>query len=187
MSLLLMEEVNGLKSKIIVFIAMSLDGYIATMEDDLEWLMKVQGEGDNGYSEFMKDIDTVVMGRRTYEWLMKQDMSEWPYADLTTYVWTNSEMAEDSNVTFVNRSVSEMEAYMRQESQMNIWLVGGGGLIKSFLEHGAIDEWIITIAPVVLGGGIPLFQHGVQVQELTLVSERRYGEFLQLHYKHIND
>ena len=67
------------KRNLVLFIASSLDGYIATKEESLEWLFKVEGEVDNGFAKFYETVDTVIMGKRTYDWVMKQDINEFPY------------------------------------------------------------------------------------------------------------
>ena len=73
--------------KLVLFIAQSLDGYIATKEESLEWLFKVEGEGDNGYSEFLATIDTIFMGKRTYDWLMTEVKGDFPYKEQQCYVF----------------------------------------------------------------------------------------------------
>lgn len=76
--------------KIVCFIAESLDGYIATEDESLDWLFKVEGTGDNGYSEFIKTIDTVVMGRKTYDWVMDMEKGEYPYEGFKSYIYSRS-------------------------------------------------------------------------------------------------
>jgi dihydrofolate reductase len=75
---------------IVLFIAQSLDGYIATKEDSLDWLFKVEGEGDNGYSEFYEEIDTIIMGKRTYDWIMNYEKGQFPYKNKNCYVFSRS-------------------------------------------------------------------------------------------------
>src|SRR5690606_26284969 len=93
------------KRKVVCYIAESLDGYIATEDDSLEWLFKseVEGSGDAGYAEFMKNIDTVIMGRRTYDWVMEAENGDYPYQELTSYVFTSSASEENSNVIFTQQ------------------------------------------------------------------------------------
>ena len=78
------------KRNLILFIASSLDGYIATKDESLEWLYNVEGEGDNGYSEFYDTVDTILMGKRTYDWVLNQDLKEFPYKNKECYVFTRS-------------------------------------------------------------------------------------------------
>ena len=80
----------GKRRNLVLFIASSLDGYIATKDESLEWLFKVEGEGDNGYSDFYETVDTVLMGKRTYDWVMEQEIEEFPYKNKECYVFTRS-------------------------------------------------------------------------------------------------
>ena len=172
-----------MQRKIVVFIAASLDGYIATPEDRLDWLFRVQGEGDNGYTEFVQTVDTVIMGRRTYNWLLHETGREgFPYREQTCYVYSKSEKADYENVIFLSEPVASLAVLLRQQPGKDIRVVGGGRLIDSFLEEDLIDEWIITLAPVLLGDGIPLFGKRGFKTELTLTGVRQYGQFAQLHY-----
>jgi len=170
--------------KIVVFIAASLDGYIATKEDSLDWLFATEGEGDNGYGEFLETVDTVVMGRRTYDWLLKAVGPEnFPYKDKHCYVFSSAAPVSDGNVEFVNESTLDFANRLRQEDGKNIWLVGGGRLINSFAAQNLIDEWIVTLAPTLLGNGIPLFHEHDFETRLKLKSVRPFNQFAELHYE----
>jgi len=170
--------------KIVVFIAASLYGYIATKENSLDWLFATEGEGDNCYGEFLDTVDTVVMGRRTYDWLLKEvGLENFPYKDKQCYVFSNASPVYDGNVEFVSESSLDFASRLRQEDGKNIWLVGGGVLINSFAEQNLIDEWIVTLAPTLLGNGIPLFhKHGFETR-LKLKSVRPFNQFVELHYE----
>src|SRR5690349_18953980 len=92
--------------KVMLFIAVSLDGYIATEEDKLDWLFEVEGEGDNGISDFYKTIDTVIMGRKTFNWINNPaHIEEYPYADKKNYVLTRSPLEHSENITFINPNI----------------------------------------------------------------------------------
>lgn len=167
-----------------MFIATTLDGYIATNEDSLEWLFEVEGEGDNGYSEFYEKVDTVVMGRRTYDWLMEQDLEEFPYIKKECYVFSRSLAGQKNEyVTYVDDDANAFVEQLRQKDGKNIWIVGGGALLEDFLQHKLIDELYITVAPVLLGGGIPLFQGEYGQQKLKLLGTRTFNQFVELHYE----
>lgn len=167
--------------KISCYIAASLDGYIATKDDSLDWLFKVEGEGDAGYAEYMSRIDTVVMGRRTYEWVMAQENGEFPYTEQDCYVFTSSRTGGDAFVTFTDEDVASFANRLREKPGKDIWVVGGSGLLHAFLQERLIDEFIISIAPTLIGDGIPLFQKSAFEQEFTLKSTQQYGQFAQLH------
>src|SRR5690625_3436037 len=98
------------KRKVILFIASSLDGYIATKDESLEWLFNVDGEGDNGFSDFYKTIDTVVMGKKSYDWVMKQDLEKFPYKDKECYVFTRSCIQDTEYVKFVDRKSTRLNS-----------------------------------------------------------------------------
>lgn len=162
-----------------LYIATTLDGYIATLDDDLQWLFDVEGDGDNGYSDFLKDIDTIIMGKSTYDWLLKAEPNNWPYQKQKSYIITHQKLTDTEDVQFVDQQLLEN---LPTDSK-NIWVVGGGQIIKLFLEHHLVDEMQITIAPVLLGKGIPLFSQGNYAEQLKLVGTKTYGQFVELHYK----
>ena len=170
--------------KIVCYIAESLDGYIATEDDSLDWLFKVEGEGDAGYAEFMETIDTVVMGRRTYDWVMEMEKDEYPYEGLQSYIYSRSvkDSSPASDIEFTDMDIPAFADKLKSTSGKNIWVIGGSELLAGFMEAGLIDELIISIAPVVIGRGIPLFQKSSLMTEYKLKDVKRYGEFAQLHY-----
>lgn len=172
--------------KIVVYIAASLDGYIATKEDGLVWLEQTPGEGDNGYAAFLETVDTILMGRRTYDWLLDHLGPEgFPYRDQACYVFSRTPLAPDARVQFVQEPILPFVQRLQAQTGRNIWLVGGGSLIESFRAENLIDEWIVTLAPTLLGEGIPLFQPRSGETRLELLSVRQYGQFAALHYKRI--
>jgi len=168
---------------VVLFIAASLDGYIATEDESLEWLFRVEGEGDNGTLEFYESIDTLVMGRRTYEWIIHNEPREFPYKGKQCYVFTRSPMENTEDVTFVNEDVTQFVEKLQQQDGGDIWMVGGGDLLKSFLEARLIDEFTVTVAPVLLGKGIRLFKEGEYETELVLKSIRNFNQFAELQYE----
>ena len=171
--------------KVVCYIAESLDGYIAAEDDSLEWLFKSegQGEGDAGYAEFMENIDTVIMGRRTYDWVMEAENGNFPYQDLASYVFTSSPLEEKSFVTFTNQQISSFMKDLKEKPGKDIWVIGGSKLLHEFVREDLIDEWIISIAPVLIGKGIPLFQEFDFEIRLKLNDVKMYGQFAQLHYE----
>ncbi|WP_203340649.1 dihydrofolate reductase family protein [Planococcus beijingensis] len=173
------------KRKVVCYIAESLDGYIATEDDSLEWLFKseVEGGGDAGYAEFMENIDTVIMGRRTYDWVMEAENGNYPYQELTSYVFTSSTPQENSNVIFTNQEIPSFLEDLRKKPGKDIWVIGGSKLLHEFIKEDLVDEWIISIAPVLIGKGIPLFQTFDFELRLLLKEVKMYGQFAQLHYE----
>ncbi len=167
--------------KIVVYIAESLDGYIATQQDDVEWLNTIESDGDNGYTDFLSGIDTVVMGRRTYNWICK-NAPEYPYAQQTSYIVTSSPVAENYATAVPVQEIIPLLKSLRAENGKDIWVVGGGKLIALLLQHNLIDEFRIFIAPLLLGGGIPLFEALPNRIPLALTATKQHGQFIELVY-----
>lgn len=173
----------GKKRNVVLFIASSLDGYIATKEESLEWLYHVEGEGDNGYSEFYNTVDTILMGKRTYNWVMNQDLKEFPYKNKACYVFSRTFAENTEDVKFVHDDVLNFVNQIKSENGKNIWLVGGGELLNSLMKEKLVDELIITVAPILLGQGIPLFKEMDKQLNLSLKEVRKLNQFVELHYE----
>ena len=164
-------------TKILAYIASSLDGYIARENGNVDWLPK---SSESSYEEFYKSIDTVIMGKTTYEQVLT--FGEYPYKNKKSFVFTRTNKNNDDNVEFV----SDIEKFVQEgfpRAGEKIWLVGGAKIIASFLEIGAIDEIIITIIPVLLGKGITLFQNVEDGIDLELIKTEKFGQLVDLHYK----
>ncbi|WP_407270285.1 dihydrofolate reductase family protein [Radiobacillus sp. PE A8.2] len=170
------------KRKLVLYIATSLDGYIATNEESLDWLFQVEGEGDNGYSEFYKSVDTILIGKKTYDWVMTHEAGEFPYKNKQCYVFTRTVMQNTKDVSFINGDIVDFIHQLKEKEGKNIWIVGGGDLLQSFIKEKLIDELIITVAPTIIGKGIPLFKEGEYQLDLTLKATRTYNQFVELHY-----
>lgn len=170
-----------MKKKIIVYIAASLDGYIARENGEIDWLASVEGEGDNGYEAFYQTCDAVVMGKATYDHVLKLT-SEFPYSDKKCYVFSCSAQGENQHVEFVNESVASFLNSLNQDNK-KIWLVGGSDILADFLTAKRVDEFIISVIPVLLGGGIPLFKQGIPEMNLKLTHMKQYGQIAQLYYE----
>lgn len=164
--------------KIQLYIACSLDGYIAREDGKLDWLDAIPNpdKSDFGYFDFYAGVDIVVMGRGTYEEVLGFDV-DWPYPDRKTYVTTTNETLETPtpNTGLVQNIDKEFIGQLKAESQKNIWLCGGGQVIKSFLELGAVDEMILSIVPTLIGAGLPLFPRGTRETSFDLVDTKSYN------------
>jgi dihydrofolate reductase len=169
-----------LAGQVILFIAVSLDGYIARSDGSIEWLNQIPGEGDNGFGAFYRMIDTMVMGRSTYDHLLTL-VKEFPHADKRCYVFSRSRHGRDENVQFVNENVADFTRRLLREGSQ-VWLAGGGQLAEAFLKANLVDRMIITVAPSILGEGIPLFPGVHPEAHLCLQETRRHGQFVQMHY-----
>lgn len=161
-----------------LYIAMTLDGYIATKDDNLDWLMSVEGEGDNGYQNFYDQIDTIIMGKRTYDWIV-DNIDDYPYTDKDNYILTSNKVIHNNVESFdnVDKLIEELK-----NKDRNIWIVGGGQIISEFLNRKLISDMKITIAPVILGDGIPLFSNINDEVKLKLVNTTTYNQFVELEY-----
>lgn len=169
------------KRKLVAYLGLSLDGYIATLDESVAWLEAVEGEGDNGYGDFYASIDTVLMGRATYDWI-DQRMVPYPYSDKANYVFTTREAKPRPGVTFVNGKAAELVADLKEQPGQDIWLCGGGGLFSQLLAAGQVDQLRLTIAPIILGQGISLYQDLLTPTELVLDETRRHKQFIELIY-----
>lgn len=168
--------------KLVLYIATSLDGYIATEDHNLDWLFAVEGEGDNGISQFYDTIDTILIGRTTYDWVMKQEKGNFPYKGKECYVFSRTQNDDNEYVKFIHEDVVHFINKLRNKEGKNIWIVGGGDLLYAFMKEKLVDELIITIAPVILGKGIKLFRNNEFQTHLSLNSIRRFNQFVELQY-----
>ncbi|MGI1820896.1 dihydrofolate reductase family protein [Exiguobacterium sp. TRN 1102] len=168
---------------IVLYIAMSLDGKIARSNDQLDWLFAVEGDGDNGYADFFKTVGAVIMGRKTYEEVLKLEQGEYPYPDIPNYILTRQPDRAAEHVTFTDETIEELIDRLKGEVDQDIWLIGGGEVIKAAMEHDLIDRYEIAIAPVVLGEGIPLFPEGTKETKLRLTSHHASGQFVMVTYE----
>lgn len=168
--------------EIVLYIAASLDGFIAKEDDDLQWLEDTEGEGDAGYGELYQSIDTVIMGNKTYDYVLKHTET-FPYLDKKCYVFSTSEKGSDEYVEFVNEDVVRFTKKLKEQEGTKIWMVGGSGILDAFIKENLIDEYIITVTPHILGSGIPLFKDKNPQIDLKLVDMKQFGQFAQLYYK----
>ena len=163
--------------KIILYIASSLDGYVARENGDIDWLPQ---SDTSGYDEFYKTVDVVIMGKTTYDQILT--FGEYPYKGKKSYVFTrNNSTTKYENTEFVS-DVDEFVRDIFPKLEGNIWLVGGGQIISTFVNHEIVDEIILSIVPVVLGKGIPLFQNIQKETKLELVKTTNYDKLVELHY-----
>ena len=163
--------------KIIVYIATSLDGHIAREDGSVDWLPE---STESGYDIFYKSIDTVIMGKTTYDQVLT--FGEYPYKDKKSFVFTTTNQTKDENVEFLS-DVDKFVVDGFPGVGKNIWLVGGAQIIASFLKQKVVDEIIVTVIPVILGKGIPLFQNIESEIKLELIKTKKYSELSDLHYK----
>jgi len=165
--------------KIILFIATSLDGYIARPDGAVDWLFT---EGDFGYEDFYKQIDTTLMGRKTYEQVLT--FGEFPYPDKQNYVFSHRSPAPGGeHVTFISKDVVGFIRDLKTQNGKDIWLIGGGGLIQTCLDEHLVDELRVFVHPILLCAGLPLVSGSRHSASLQLLSQRTHDKGLvELHY-----
>jgi dihydrofolate reductase len=170
--------------KVLVYIAMSIDGYIARSDHRLDWLDEMHEAGeDYGYAEFIKGVDTVIMGRQTYE-TVKELTGEAPHKDLKTYVITSQKREMEDNVIFYRENFIDLVQTLKSYEGKDIYCDGGANIIHQLLHNKLIDEMIVNIIPISLGGGIRLFSGGTPELHLELLETKNYDSGLvQIHYR----
>ncbi|UYO98373.1 dihydrofolate reductase family protein [Microbacterium sp. M28] len=166
------------------FTATSLDGFIATPEHSLDWLLKqdFDEEGPMAYPSFIETIGALAMGASTYEWVMRHEEGRWGYTQ-PTWVFTHRELAapETGEVRFTQADVREVHAAMREAADgKDLWIVGGGDLAGQFADAGLLDEVWLQYAPVTLGAGAPVLPRSL---DLELVEFARNRNFLCGRYR----
>ena len=172
-----------------LYIAATIDGYIAKPDGNIEWLTSIPepASGDYGYQDLLNSIGTIIMGRKTYEEVLGFGM-EWPYNDFKTFIVTNDRNYQvKTQATYVlNPDLKESVTDLKDKAEKDIWLVGGGKLISAFLENGLIDQMIITIVPKILGEGIKLFPDRTIESDWKLMDVKPFNTGLvNLTYKKI--
>jgi len=168
------------------FTATSLDGYIADPDNSLDWLFTRQREPDGrlNYGEFIADVGAMAMGSTSYEWILDRELAgkdpaewKWPY-DLPCWVFTHRQLqvVPDARVELTSADVRTVhKAMVDAAAGRNVWIVGGGDLVGQFADAGLLDEVIVQIAPVTLGGGAPLLPRRL---ELHLEEQGRNVDFV---------
>jgi len=171
--------------KVVLYISMSLDGFIATKNDDISWLSIVEKKGeDYGYEDFNKTIDTYIVGNTTYEKILELTGGIFPQAtDKTCYVITRKEKTNENGVLFYNGAMDTLINDLKKEVGKNIYCDGGSEIVKLLMDKNLIDEYRISIIPIILGDGKRLFKGGTPYQNLKLQQLKSYETGLvHLHY-----
>ena len=174
--------------KVVLYIAMSLDGYIAKPNDDLGFLSIVEQEGqDYGYEEFIKTVDAVILGRKTYEKVISMGFG-FPHINKDAYIITRTPRPAIGSVKFYTGELKSLIEKLKSENGKNIFCDGGAEIVNELLKQDLIDELIISIIPILVGDGTKLFIDGRPEQKLEFVSVKSFEKGLtQLHYKRSNN
>ena len=175
------------------YTASTLDGFIATTDDSLDWLFPLGDVNDTSYPTFIKSVGAIAMGSTTYEWILRHHVrpdadrpQPWSYTQ-PTWVFTSRSLAAvpGADIRFAHGDVRPVHADMvNAAAGKNVWIVGGGDLAGQFYDAGLLDEMFVQIASVTLGAGKPLFPRAITQPPLRLVSARAIGSgFAELHYE----
>ncbi len=167
--------------KIKLFIASSLDGFIARPDGSLDWLPN--DGNDYGYNDFITTIDTTLMGGKTYRDVLT--FGDFPYKNLQNFVFTrNRSIKKKPYVKFISEQICQFTHTLKTQTGKDIWLIGGGEIIAELFNANLIDEYIITLIPVILGKGIPLFISLNKQAQLNLIDVKHFPTgVVQLYYQ----
>ena len=172
--------------KIVLFIAMSLDGYIADINGGVGWLGgESDGENDMvSYQEFMKEIDTVIMGSNTYHQLITElSPGKWIYSDFTSYIITHYPKQSTDKIKFTQDNPKELVTRLKTQPGKDIWICGGASIVNQLVQNDLIDKYYINVMPTILGGGIHLFDTSEKEIKLKLIQTKSYNGITDLVYE----
>ncbi|MCL4114843.1 UNVERIFIED_CONTAM: hypothetical protein GTU68_043723 [Idotea baltica] len=167
---------------------MSLDGFIAPNNDDLNWLNFVQQKGeDYGYNSLTQNVDAYIVGRATYDVVLKLTGGEFPQAkQFDCYVITRLERAPENGVTFYNGELEALVSELKSKKGKNIYCDGGGQIVQLLMQKNLIDEYIISVIPTILGDGKRLFLANTPHIKLNALPSKQFSSGLvQLHYERV--
>jgi dihydrofolate reductase len=177
------------KRKIIVWVAMSADGFIARHDGSVDWLDRPRPKGNYGMAAFYKSIDTTLWGKKTCDMALDYQKKGVPGTAFDTsvknYVFTHTlpQSPAPKGVEFVTEPIKAFATRLRGEKGKHIWIMGGAGIIASFLDAGEIDEFVILVIPKFIGEGIPLMAPARRTAPLKLLSSTKFPDgVVKLHY-----
>jgi len=177
------------KRKIIVYIAASADGFIGRPDGSVDWLDRPRPKGNYGMGAFYKSIDTILWGRKTCDMALdfqKKGVTGSAFdTRVKNYVFTRSllQSAAPAGVEFVNEPIKDFVTRLLEKKGKDIWMMGGAGIIASFLDEGEIDEFMIHVIPKFIGEGIPLIAPGRRTVALKLISCTKFTDgVVKLHH-----
>lgn len=177
-------RISAARRKIIVQIATSADGYIARPDGDVDWLNRPMPKGGYGLAAFARSIDTILWGRKTYDFAAKMG-GVGVYGKVKHYAFSRRPPSDPlPGVEFVSESIPEFVSKVKAMRGKNIWMMGGAGIIASFLDAGVIDEFSIHVIPIMIGEGIPLVAPRHRNIPLELISTSSFPDgVVHLHYR----
>ena len=160
--------------KVVLGLGISLDGYIARPDGSVDFLFMPK---DYSMGPFFSTIDTAIMGRKTYDVALKMGGGSYNDSGLKSYVFSHSQPpGERGGLTFVNESPKTFVEKLRKSPGKNIWLMGGGELVRDFLKEDFVDQLYIGVVPVLIGEGLPLFPPGFPQREFSLLENKTFSK-----------
>jgi dihydrofolate reductase len=168
---------------IVYYVAISADGFVASLDGGVDWLTPFQQtDEDYGYADFFASVDGLIMGRTTYDQLL--GFGDWPYGDAPCWVMSSRPIeTARSNIVATAEAPGVLSRRLTAQGHRRIWLVGGGKTATAFEDTGLLTDYILTVVPVFLGQGLPLFSSPVRPDRLTLTGSRNYVDgVIQLSY-----
>lgn len=172
--------------KVILYIGMSLDGYIADKDMKVDWMNgdDSNNQEEGSYNDFIENIDTVIMGYTTY-YQVVNDLAKdsWPYKGIMTYVITHRLLSNQDEVIFTNEQLFDLIQRLKRTEGKNIWICGGASIVNQLIRLDLIDEYRITIIPTILGAGVKLFEENSSEIRLKLVARDCYNGMIEICYQ----
>jgi dihydrofolate reductase len=159
-------------SELVLYIAQSLDGYIARKNGSIDWLHQFNDDSTTvRYEAFLDSVDAIIMGYSSYKQVTEElAIDEWPYSNKKVYVVTHRELDNPYGVTYIKENLEEFIRDLKIKEEKNIWLVGGSSIIGQCMSYDLIDRYIITLIPTILGEGIPLFTNTNKTTQLKQIA-----------------
>lgn len=170
--------------KIIYYLAMSADGFIARVDGSVDWLDRPTPKGHYGMEKFYAEVDTVVMGHKTYDFAVSHGMKDGMAGKRNIIYSRRGKPPKGAKVEFTRESPKRLAARLRKDKGKDVWMVGGAEIAGAFLDAGELDEMIVHVIPVFIGSGIPLFGAKKRTLGLTLLKSKTFSDgAVQLHYR----
>ena len=174
--------------KVILYIAMSLDGYIADKDGGVGWLGGDGSDPDHpgSYPEFIETIDTIILGYTTYQQIVSELSPDvWPYKGKKAYILTHRKLECSDEIIFSNKTPSRLITDLKHENGKDIWICGGASIVNQLLDDNLIDRMCLSLIPTLLGDGIRLFSKHEKETSWKLISTQSYNGMTDLVYERI--
>lgn len=172
--------------KVVLYIGMSLDGYIADVNGGVSWLGGDGSDNDHpgSYPQFIETVDTIIMGYKTYHQIVTElSKDAWPYPGKESYVITHNTITNTEEITFTHKNLTDLIVELKKKKGKDIWICGGSSIANQLIDSNMIDRFCITLMPIILGNGIRLFDVHNKETQLKLSSTQSYNGMTDLVYE----